>query len=154
MKKCFILLAITSLFVSCGNNSNSNKKDDFFEGIFTPGILVAKYKENLGSRCTVEQELTIHEKDYIELREKRTYSYDGNVEIKTYSGYVTGKYSEYYNGVHHTWFTIKGKSVNLVTEQSIDTEGNAVPGKGTTYQELYACMNDSRQGFYWKMNKL
>lgn len=155
MKKLIVLLTITSLFVSCGYNGN--KKDDFFEGVVAPGVLVAKYYNNNNAgnlKYTIEQELTIREDHSFEMREKVSGLYGGNVEIKTYVGRITNKFTENYNGVSHTWYTLVGRHGNWEGSWSIETNGNAVGGVNQTYQEFNSSMNDNRAlGWHWTMSR-
>lgn len=161
MKQVLKMIAMLTVVIfanSCGNGGGkSSKKDVFFEGIFTPGILVATYYDNNNAanlRYTIEQELTIRENHSFEMREKTSGLYGGNVEIKTYEGWIKGKYSEVYNGVSHTWYTLEGKSGKWVGSWSIETNGNAVGGAHSTYQEIYSRLNDNNyQGWHWKMKR-
>lgn len=156
--KFFAILSLVMYASSCGNGGgNNSKKDNFFEGIFTPGILVSKYYSNINAgnlRYTIEQELTIREDHSFEMREKTSGLYGGNVEIKTYKGWIKNKYTENYNGVIHTWYTLEGESGNRVESWSIETDGNAVGGACSTYQEIYLRLNEnSSQGWHWKMKR-
>lgn len=152
------MLGVMIIAVSCENGGKkSTKNDSFFEGVFTPGILVAKYYNNNNAanlRYTIELELTIRDDRSFEMREKTSGLYGGNAEIKTYKGRITNKYSEVYNGVSHTWYTLEGMSGNWVGSWSIETDGTAVDGANSTYQEIYSRLNENRyEGWHWKMKR-
>lgn len=126
---------------------------DFFEGIFTPGTLEARYVEDFASPCTIHQILTIREDHSFTMTETTQY-YNGETEKKVYRGNILNKYTESYNGIDHTWYTLEGESGNLVGCWSIESNGNAVPGKCTTYREVHICLNDNRsRGWHWKMSR-
>lgn len=136
---------------------DDSKQDEYFEGIVTPGVLVSKFYDNRNAgnlRYTIEQELTIRENHSFEMREKTSGLYGGNVEIRTYEGWIKNKYTENYNGTVHTWYTLEGKMGNWVSSWSIETNGNAVGGLNSTYHEFYTRLNDNRsQGWHWKMTR-
>ncbi|MBR4479308.1 MAG: hypothetical protein IKO88_04820 [Bacteroidales bacterium] len=152
-----VLFSMAILLASCGNGGKNSKQDDYFEGIVTPGVLVSKYYDNRNAgnlRYTIEQELTIRENHSFEMREKTSGLYGGNVEIRTYEGWIMNKYTENYNGTVHTWYTLEGKMGNWVGSWSIETNGNAVGGLNSTYHEFYTRLNEnSSQGWHWKMTR-
>ena len=155
--KRFILLstAIFTLFIlmSCGWNNqqatnNSDKTDDFFEGVVTPGVLTGKHYDTNNS-YTYYDELTINNDHSFELRVKTTGLYGGNVEIKTYYGTIK-KHQEVYNGETKVWFELEGESDdNYINGISIEPNGTAVVGAHGSYHGFYLQKMSSVKDYHW-----
>ena len=153
MKKLLLIL-IPTLLVSCAGNGSRNSKEDFFEGVVTPGVLVGTHYNTTnatGLTYTITDEITISPDHTFELRQKTSGLYNGGIEIKTFYGRIQ-KHKQEYNGAEHTWFTFDGHSEdNWGTSFTIETNGTCVLGACNNYHEIYLNINDSRKDFHWRV---
>lgn len=165
------ILLITLSISSCGNGNTSKANenitneltkesshsdvvavDDFFEGIFTPGTLEAKYYSDIASPCSVRQVLTIN-KDHSFVMKVTEAWRNSDSETHIYRGTIT-KHKENYNGVEHIWYALEGESGNRIGSWSIEANGKAVGGNCRTYSEVYSRLTDNRSsGWHWEMTR-
>lgn len=149
MKKLLFISFVCFLCASCA----SNTKEEFFEGVVTPGIVTGVHYNTTnaaGLKYTIKDEITINPDHSFELRRKESGFYDGGIEIKTFYGTIR-KHVEEYNGINHVWFTLSGVSDdNWSTGLSIEPNGSAYSGAHNEYHYINLSKTDISD-YHWQV---